>query len=103
MKLTALIMDNDIHFILRLQKTLPRETEWYATMEPARAKSLLTRFTFDLIFIRKKNMAFLDGLLQEAGETAPYRPFKELIILPRMFWKRCIAQRLRSKNEKPER
>lgn len=91
----ALLLDDDPRFIIAAQKLFPKDTEWLATVDLAKADALVNLLVFDVIFVRKRN----EGLLRElvsgqllSSTNVQYKPLRQLIVLPRVFWRHRIKR-----------
>jgi len=86
----ALLLDNDPVFIISAQKLFPKDTEWLATMNIEKAEELVDIFSFDLIIVRRKNEQILKELIKKHFEDfkpLEQNPFKQIVVLPRLWWK----------------
>jgi len=96
----ALFLDDDISFVLKAQKLLPKGTEWLATLELDRAVSLVISLDFDIIIVRKQNQEILDKVVAKIIGQPPDsdpRTFKRVVVLPHFFWRRCLKQKTADK------
>jgi len=96
----ALFLDDDISFVLKAQKLLPKGTEWLATIELDKAMALFSSLDFDMIIVRKQNQEILANLVAKIiGQSAESdaRSFKRLVILPHFFWRPYLKQKATDK------
>lgn len=92
-----LIIDDNVNFILKVQKMLPRGTEWIASVNNDRIQSLVQKQSFDLVLSRKSKSTILKNLLGSAVENpkgAFDHPFKKIIVLPDVLWRGRLRQAL---------
>lgn len=90
-----LLLDDDINFVIEIQKLFPRDTEWLATIDSGKAMELLNRHIFDFIIVRKHNEALLEECLamhSQNTSTSELKLFKRVILLPKRYWKRQIKK-----------
>ncbi len=96
----ALFLDDDISFVLKAQKFLPKGTEWLATTELDKAVSLVISLDFDMIIVRKHNQEILNRVVAKIIGQPPdsdARTFKRLVILPHFFWRHYLKQKTADK------
>jgi len=96
----ALLLDNDPSFIISAQKLFPEDTEWLATMNIEKAEELVDIFSFDLIIVRRKNHQFLNELIKKHFEDfkpLEQNPFKQIVVLPRLWWKGYLKRLYRGR------
>jgi len=85
-----LIIDDNVKFILKVQKMLPSGSEWIASVDNDRIQTLLQEQSFDLVLSRKNNSMIIKKLLGSAVENkngAFDHPFKKIIVLPDVLWR----------------
>ena len=90
----VLLFENDVQFILKIQKLFPRETEWLATMDQWEVGELLRRYSFDLMVVRKKNRERFVTAFEQVFKPVDQLPLKKIVILPAWFWKKSIKEKL---------
>ena len=93
----VLIIDDNVNFILKVQKLLPIDSEWIASVDSDRIQNLLQKQTFDFLLSRKNNTDILKKLLGSAVENQSIMsdfPFKKIIVLPNVLWRGRLRQAL---------
>jgi len=91
----ALLLDDDPSFIISAQKFFPKDTEWLATMDLDKAEKLVDLMAFDVIIARKKNETALRNLIYrriQKIDTENDNPYKKLVVLPRILWKKSLKR-----------
>ncbi|NIA29965.1 MAG: hypothetical protein GWP06_08660 [Actinobacteria bacterium] len=92
-----LLLDDDIDFVIEIQKLFPRDTEWLATIDSKNALELLNQHIFDFVIVRKHNETLLQECLALHSQNTPtseLKLFKRVILLPKKYWKRQIKKKL---------
>lgn len=93
----ALFLENDIQFIIKAQKLLPKGTEWLSTTDIKHAEELIKTLAFDMIIVRKKNQdilkQFLTNIIQESSDKN-FPAFKQIVVLPQFCWSRYMKKEL---------
>lgn len=85
-----LIIDDDVDFIIKVQKLMPQNTEWLASVNVWHIKELVQQQRFDYIVARKKFKPLLSDLVGTVikNEHQEYHhPFHKIIVLPDILWK----------------
>jgi len=95
-----ILLDSDPSFIISAQKLFPDDTEWLATMNIEKAGELVDIFSFDLIIVRRKNEQILRELIKKHFENfkpLEQNPLKQVVVLPRLWWKGYLRRLYRKR------
>ena len=96
----ALFIDDDVNFIIKAQKLIPRGIEWLASAQLSQIIELIQQKAFDFIVVRKKNESLIRDVLQAAVENNKQEfkyPFHKVVLLPDTLWRNQLKQAFYSK------
>jgi hypothetical protein len=92
-----LLIENDVKFVVKLQKIFPRDTEWVTSIKPETVRELLNQHHFDYIIARKKNEQTLENCLfgaTNAQQNEELKLIKKIVLLPHFAWRRYLKKQM---------
>ena len=90
-----LLIDDDINFVIKLQKVFPRSAEWMSATKPETVKDLILHHKFDYIIARKKNEQTLEKCLSGFTDSEnELKLIKKIILMPQFWWRYYLKKQM---------